>query len=278
LAGDLRMRKKIDIFIKTAYARAYVRVKGQLTRDLNWILASVAGAFLTMATYVYLYKSIGAPEEFAGIVLLGGFMTPYWLNVLWSVATQLYWEKEMGNLQLIILSPAPLSAFLLGLTIGGIVQTTIRSLLVLFVGIFVFKISFAVTNIWLVIFVFIVTLLALYGVGMIFSSLFLFYGRELWRMALLVQEPVTLVSGFYFPVKFLGALGAGIVSLIPLALGLDALRQLLVKNFQFYFLSWKTEVLILIALGIIFGFLAIKMLNYIEIMAKKEGKLTLKWE
>jgi ABC-2 type transport system permease protein len=278
LAGDLRMRKKIDIFIKTAYARAYVRVKGQLTRDLNWILASVAGAFLTMATYVYLYKSIGAPEEFAGIVLLGGFMTPYWLNVLWSVATQLYWEKEMGNLQLIILSPAPLSAFLLGLTIGGIVQTTIRSLLVLFVGIFVFKISFAVTNIWLVIFVFIVTLMALYGVGMIFSSLFLFYGRELWRMALLVQEPVTLASGFYFPVKFLGALGAGIVSLIPLALGLDALRQLLVKNFQFYFLSWKTEVLILIALGIIFGFLAIKMLNYIEIMAKKEGKLTLKWE
>ncbi|MCX6088081.1 MAG: ABC transporter permease [Caldiserica bacterium] len=272
------MRKKIDIFIKTAYARAYVRVKGQLTRDLNWILASVAGAFLTMATYVYLYKSIGAPEEFAGIVLLGGFMTPYWLNVLWSVATQLYWEKEMGNLQLIILSPAPLSAFLLGLTIGGIVQTTIRSLLVLFVGIFVFKISFAVTNIWLVIFVFIVTLMALYGVGMIFSSLFLFYGRELWRMALLVQEPVTLASGFYFPVKFLGALGAGIVSLIPLALGLDALRQLLVKNFQFYFLSWKTEVLILIALGIIFGFLAIKMLNYIEIMAKKEGKLTLKWE
>jgi len=184
----------------------------------------------------------------------------------------------MGNLQLIILSPAPLSAFLLGLTIGGIVQTTIRSLLVLFVGIFVFKISFAVTNIWLVIFVFIVTLMALYGVGMIFSSLFLFYGRELWRMALLVQEPVTLASGFYFPVKFLGALGAGIVSLIPLALGLDALRQLLVKNFQFYFLSWKTEVLILIALGIIFGFLAIKMLNYIEIMAKKEGKLTLKWE
>ncbi|NCQ53487.1 MAG: hypothetical protein GW803_05410 [Caldiserica bacterium] len=113
---------------------------------------------------------------------------------------------------------------------------------------------------------------------MIFSSLFLFYGRELWRMALLVQEPVTLASGFYFPVKFLGALGAGIVSLIPLTLGLDALRQLLVKNFQFYFLSWKTEVLILIALGIIFGFLAIKMLNYIEIMAKKEGKLTLKWE
>jgi ABC-2 type transport system permease protein len=272
------MKNKIDIFIRVAKARAYVRIKGQLTRDLNWIFASMVGAFLTMASFVYLYRSIGAPEEFAGIVLLGGLMMPFWGNVLWSVATQLYWEKEMGNLQLVILSPAPLSAFLLGLTIGGMVHTTIRAAMVLFVGMFIFKISFVVTNIWLVIMVFLVTLLALYGVGMIFSSLFLFYGRELWRVALLIQEPVSLASGFYFPVKFLGTTGAALVSLIPLALGLDALRQLLLINFHFFFLSWKIETIILVILGLIFGFLAIKMLHYIEFIAKKEGKLTLKWE
>jgi ABC-2 type transport system permease protein len=272
------MKSRIDLFIKAAKARAYVRVKGQLTRDVNWLIASVVGAFLTMATYVYLYRSVGAPKEFAGMVLLGGFMTPYWLNVLWSVAMQLYWEKEMGNLQIVMLSPAPLSAFLFGLTIGGMVHTTIRSALVLFVGLFVFKISFAVNNLFYVILVFIITLLALYGVGMIVSSLFLFYGRELWRVALLLEEPVTLASGFYFPVRFLGTLGAGIVSLIPLALGLDALRQLLMVQFPFFFLSWKIEALILVGLAVIFGFLAIKMIDYIEKISKREGKLTLKWE
>jgi len=35
-----------------------------------------------------------------GFVVLGGTMTAFWMNVLWSMASQLYWEKEMGNLQL----------------------------------------------------------------------------------------------------------------------------------------------------------------------------------
>lgn len=272
------MKKKIELFFRTAYARAYVRISGQFKRDINWMIASVVGAFLTMATFIYLYRSVGAPEEFSGIVLLGGFMTPYWLNVLWAVATQLYWEKEMGNLQLIILSPAPLSAFLLGLTFGGLVHTTIRSLMVLFVGIFIFKVNFALSNILQSILVFSLTLFALYAVGMMFSSLFLFYGRELWRVMLLVQEPVTIASGFYFPVKIFGIAGASIVSLIPLALGLDALRQLLIKGFNVWFLPWKIEALILLCLGSIFMVVALKMLNYIELIAKREGRLTLRWQ
>jgi len=50
------------------------------------------------------------------------------------------------------------------------------------------------------------------------------------------QEPVYLVSGMYFPVKFLGKLGF-FSSLIPLTIGLDGLRQLLFKEgatFGFY--------------------------------------------
>lgn len=272
------MKKKIELFLRAAYARAYVRISGQFKRDINWMIASVVGAFLTMATFIYLYRSVGAPEEFSGIVLLGGFMTPYWLNVLWAVATQLYWEKEMGNLELVILSPAPLSAFLLGLTFGGLVHTTLRAFMVLFVGMFIFKITLVVTNLPQSILVFLLTLYALYAVGMMFSSLFLFFGRELWRVMLLVQEPVTIASGFYFPVKIFGIAGASIVSLIPLALGLDALRQLMIKSFNVWFLRWKLEALILLLLGTVFMIIALKMLKYIELLAKKEGRLTLRWQ
>jgi len=31
-------------------------------------------------------------------VVIGGAMTAFWMNVLWSMSTQLYWEKEQGNL------------------------------------------------------------------------------------------------------------------------------------------------------------------------------------
>lgn len=271
-------KKKIELFMRTVWARAYVRIFGQFKRDINWMIGSILGAFLTMATFIYIYRSIGAPEEFSGIVLLGGFMTPYWLNVLWAVATQLYWEKEMGNLQVIIISPAPLSAFLLGLTVGGLVHTTVRSLLVLLVGIFVFKITLIVTNIGYAILVFLITLFALYAVGMMFSSLFLFYGRELWRIMVVVQDPVTIASGFYFPVKVFGTTGAAIVSIIPLALGLDALRQLFIRGYGAWFLPWKIETIILVLLGSLFMVIALKMLNYIELLAKREGTLTLRWQ
>jgi ABC-2 type transport system permease protein len=268
----------IEVFFRTAIARGYVRVVAQFKRDLNWLIASILGAFLTMATFIYLYRAINAPQEFSGVVLLGGFMAPYWLNVLWSVATQLYWEKQMGNLQIIILSPAPLSAFLLGLTIGGLIHTTLTSLFVLFFGIVVFKISFAFVNVGVAFLVFIVSLYALYAVGMIFSSLFLFYGRDLWRIGNIIQEPISVATGSYFPIRYLGVTGASIVSIIPLALGLDALRQLLIPSFTHWFLPWKIETLILFCLGTIFMFIAMRMLNYIELLAKKEGRLTLKWQ
>src|SRR6059058_4848356 len=38
-------------------------------------------------------------------VVLGGTMVAFWLNVLWSMASQLYWEKEIGNLQLYMMAP-----------------------------------------------------------------------------------------------------------------------------------------------------------------------------
>ena len=41
-----------------------------------------------------------------------------------------------------------------------------------------------------------------------------------------MQEPVYFVSGLNFPVGRLGALGAIAISMIPLAVGLDAMRQL----------------------------------------------------
>jgi len=181
-------------------------------------------------------------------------------------------------LQFIILSPAPLSAFLLGLTIGGLIQTSTRSILILIVGVFIFNVTLTITNIGPTILVFLVSLYALYSVGLMFSSLFLFYGREVWRIVNVVQEPISIASGFYFPVKILGRIGASIVSLIPLALGLDALRQLLIPSFKLNFLFWKVEAFILLLSGTVFMIISMKLLDYVEVIAKKEGRLTLKWQ
>src|SRR5690242_13493272 len=102
------------LFVKAAYARAYPRLIW-ITRELDWIIFETLLPLLSTAAYVFVYRAIGAKPEYTGFVIVGGAMVAFWLNVVWSMGSQLYWDKEAGNLPLYILSPAPLSSILLGM-------------------------------------------------------------------------------------------------------------------------------------------------------------------
>ncbi|RCK75596.1 MAG: ABC-type multidrug transport system, permease component [Anaerolineae bacterium] len=244
-------------------------------REKSWMFFDIFLPILSIAAYVYVYRAIGAPEEYIGFVVMGGAMTAFWLNVLWSMSSQLYWEKEQGNLALYIMSPSSMMAILLGMALGGMLATLLRASVILFIGGWLFQVRFVVVDFWLLILVFFLTMTALYGLGMMSASLFLLLSREAWHLANLAQEPIYLISGFYFPVKNLGfwiALGA---SLIPLTMGLDAMRQLIFPSAtQFGFLDVRIEVIGLAVLCIIFLLGARLLLNYMEKLAIQEGRLT----
>ena len=53
-------------------------------------------------------------------MVLGGAMTAFWLNVMWMMAAQLYWEKDQGNLELYFAAPMDMMAVLFGMAIGGL--------------------------------------------------------------------------------------------------------------------------------------------------------------
>jgi ABC-2 type transport system permease protein len=116
---------------------------------------------------------------------------------------------------------------------------------------------------------------ALYGLGMLFASLFLLFGREAWHMSNLLQEPIYLASGFYFPVKALGFWVAAAASLIPLTLGLDVMRQLVFpSNPTFGFLSVEIEMWVLVVLAVVFIGASKFALDYMERLARQQGRLT----
>ncbi len=75
--------------------------------------------------------------------------------------------------------------------------------------------------------------------------------------------------------KNLGFWGSAIGSIIPLTLGLDAMRQLVFETGpSFGFLSVKIEIIFLIILSIIYLTAAKFLLAYIEKLAMREGRLT----
>lgn len=262
------------LFVKTVIARAYPRIIGQ-QREKSWMFFDIFLPILGIAAYVYVYRAIGAPEEYIGFVVMGGAMTAFWLNVLWSMSSQLYWEKEQGNLALYIMAPNSMMAILLGMALGGMVATLLRAMVILIIGGWLFQVRFAVADFGSLILVFFLTMTALYGLGMMSASLFLLLSREAWHLANLAQEPIYLVSGFYFPVKNLGFWIALSASLIPLTLGLDAMRQLVFPSAaQFGFLDVRIEILGLFILCVLFLLGARSLLNYMEKLAIREGRLT----
>jgi ABC-2 type transport system permease protein len=254
------------LFFQTVIARAYPRVIGT-QREKSWLFFDVFLPMLAVSAYVFVYRAIGAPETYIGFVVMGGAMTAFWMNILWSMSSQLYWEKEQGNLALYIIAPNSLMAILLGMAFGGLVAVLFGSLL--------FKVHFVVTSFLALFGTFTLTMVALYGMGMMFSSLFLLLNREAWHLANLAQEPIYLLSGFYFPLRSLGFWIAASSSLIPLALGMDAMRQLVfLEGPSLGFLSVGLELAILGALSVLFLVGARYLLAYMERLAIREGRLT----
>lgn len=262
------------LFVQTVIGRAYPRVIGQ-QREKSWLFFDVFFPMLAVAAYVFVYRAIGAPEEYVGFVVVGGAMTAFWMNVLWSMSSQLYWEKEQGNLALYIISPANMMAILLGMAVGGLVATLIRAAVIILLGSLLFQVSYAVASLGLLLLIFFLAMTALYGLGMMTASLFLLLSREAWHLANLAQEPIYLVSGFYFPIKSFNFWVAAAASIIPLTLGLDAMRQLVFPSgAALGFLNVTTEAAALALLSVLFLAAARLLLGKMERLAIREGRLT----
>jgi ABC-2 type transport system permease protein len=262
------------LFLRTVVARAYPRVVGQM-RETQWIFFETFLPFLGTCGYVFVYRAIRAPEDYIGFAVMGGAMTAFWLNVMWLMASQLYWEKETGNLALYIIAPNSLMAILLGMAIGGMFATSLRAAVIVVLGTWLFDVQFVVANFLQVFAVFLLTLVALYGLGMLFASLFLLFGREAWQIVMMLQEPVYFLSGFYFPVKSFGFVVAMVASIVPLTLGMDAMRQLVFASGPTLgFLSVPVEVGVLVVLSVTFLVASKYWIDRIIRLARQEGTLT----
>lgn len=269
------MPSPLRLFYVAATARAYPRV-AWLFRSRSWMLQETLLPVLAVAAFAYAYRAMNAPASYTGFVVLGAAMTTFWMNVLWGMGAQLYWERDNGNLELFVMSPAPMMGILTGMALGGMTTTVVRAAAITTAGVLLFDVPIDPSSWWLLAAVFGLTLTALYGLGMTFASVFLRWGREAWHMVNLLQEPVYLLTGTNFPVSiFPRAVGVA-ASVIPLTAGMDAMRQVLFRA-PGLFPVWA-EMVILAVLLVAYFSAAHRCLRNLERRAKAEGKLTVRWQ
>ena len=210
--------------------------------------------------------------------MLGGILSTYWINVLLGMGAQLYWEKQQGQLQLYFAAPCSRMAILSGMAIGGVAMTTVRSVFGIALGFGLFGVRVQAFELGSLLAVFAITMMALYAMGMTLASLFLLYGREAWHICNALQEPVYFLSGLYFPLRTLGSLGWVAAGLVPLALGTDAMRQVLLGEAARGLIPLRIEAALLAALAAVFLVCARGALAYLENLSKREGRLTQRWQ
>ena len=277
-AADWSTGRVVRANLRAVFGRAYPRIIG-LTREPSWIFFEILLPFLAVSAFVFVYRALEAPEEFIGFVVLGGAMTAFWLNVVWMMAAQFYWEKDQGNLELYFTAPMHLMSILAGMAIGGLVMTSSRALAVIGIGSLLYGVTYDIDQPLVLAGVFLLTMIPLYGMGMLFASLFLLWGREAFHLAQLLQEPIYFLGGVNFPLRAIGPLAGVVVATLPLGVGLDAMRQLaFVSSDVTGVLPVNVEIAILVAMGVVFLIGARLALGYLEQLARKEGRLTLRWQ
>lgn len=272
------LRDEIIANMRAAYARMWVRIKGG-NRELTHYIAEVVLPVLTIGAYVILYRTLGLPSILGAAVIIGGAMIAFWTNILWNMSAQWFWEKEMGNLEMYMVAPVSRMSVLLGMAMGGALNTSLRATGIILLGIYVFQVPFQVHDLLVAGLVFLLTVIALYGLGMVFASLYMLYGREAWHTNMLLQEPVFFLSGSYFPTIYVSVIPVWLqvtATLIPMTVGLDAIRRVTIQG-QGLMAVWP-HILALIAFIVILIPVARMALNYMENLGKREGRLTLRWQ
>ena len=261
--------------MRTMRARALVRLWSIFGEKL-WIVVNMGFPVLSSLAMALLYLSIGA-TGYIGFAILGGVMVSFWGNVLWSMASQFNWDKQEGLFEIYLTSPASITAILIGMSVGGIIGTVPSAGVVVLIGWALFHP--AVNASWIgVALTFGLTLASLYAMGMVLSSLYLTYGREAESFNEVLQEPVSMLSGLYFP-----ALGQGspfplalqaAASLIPLTIGMDALRKTLFYGSDIAQV-WS-DLAILAVMAVVLLFLAERALKFLEALGRKEGTIAVR--
>src|SRR5215207_7776319 len=155
------MPSSFKLFFQAVGARTYPRL-AWLYRSNSWMIQETVLPVLAVAASVFAYRAMNAPQEFAGVLVLGAAMMTFWLNVLWGMGAQLYWERDSGNLELYVMSPAPMMGVLTGMALGGMTTTLVRATAITVTGVLLFDVPVRPTSWPLLFAVFLLTLAALY--------------------------------------------------------------------------------------------------------------------
>lgn len=164
-------------------------------------------------------------------------------------------EKEMGTMEVLLVSPLKPIQIILGKVTPYILLAFINAIMILLLGYFVFKLPVNGSLVLLLLETILYITLAL-SLGIFISTVAKNQQMAMFISMLALMLPTTLLSGFIFPVENMPAILQWLSAIIPPRWYIVILKNIMLKGVGIVFI-WK-ETLILIGMTILFITLSVK--------------------
>jgi ABC-2 type transport system permease protein len=250
----------------------------EVSYRLSFIM-QLGGIIFSVAIFYFMSELFGAAvapqlQEYGGdyfsFVLIGLAFTGFLGLSLSSFAQSIREGQIMGTLEIMLLSPTRLSAILLSSSLWAYVMTTVRVIIYLLIGAFIFGASLGNANVPAAILVMLLSIASFSGIGIISAAVVLVIKKG-DPVTWLLGSASSLLAGVYYPTAVLPNWLEPLSRVLPLTYALDAMRLAMLQGHSIYAL--RSDIFALLGFTIILTPISFLVFKKALKRAKKEGSL-----
>ncbi|MHA1930560.1 MAG: ABC transporter permease [Candidatus Thorarchaeota archaeon] len=231
------------------------------------LMATAVGGLETTAHFT----EISGYDDFIQFVVIGWFVYMYLDNSIWGIGNNFRWEQFSGTLEPLFSTPVPRISILLGAAFSDTVQGTIQALILFFLSITVFGVSYAATAILPTIIILMIMVIGLYGFGFMVAGLILVF-KDPSVLTQLVSETTYMISPVNYPINALPRPVQFVAYLLPTTIGIITIREIAITG-TWTLLNFSQAVGALSILAIGFWGLGLATFNFAERWTKQRGSM-----
>jgi ABC-2 type transport system permease protein len=259
----------ITIVIDQSNPQMSLTIQGVLTKTIeamgkqtavynlnNTFHVSITTATSMITPYVIESKGIvpGEPNYFQ-FVAPGIIAMVVMMALMTGLPHAISYEKDIGTLDGMLAAPINRLSIILGKVMAQTVRGMIQGFIILILAVFLFGVIIE-GNILLVIFLILLTVFSFVGLGILITS-FTENEETATMVMMTLMFPMMFLSGVFFPLQQMPWYMQGLAKFLPLTYATTALRKVMVLGADVSAVS--TEVLILVAFGIVLLAIAVPM-------------------
>lgn len=214
----------------------------------------------------YIYQGEGLSGYIAANALLLCVM-----NSVFGMMTVIMSDRGMGTLPLVIVTPANKGLLFLARSVPHIMNGIVTACLGLLFGVLVFQITLSFSTFLLLVCIWLVSIFAACGLGLILASCSL-WTPSMHLLANLLASTLLLLSGANYSLQVMPDWLRFIAQALPLTRGVELTKAIVGGGDLSQFAILLTEEFLL---GCVFFMIGIVAMRYAEMIARRKGTMEL---